>query len=222
VDAGVHLLNGLISYWKVDESGLPFADSKGTNPFTGGGGSGAAGAPGKINTAASFNGTAGSYFNCPSSSSLNPPGDFTWSVWLYSTNGSAALFALSKGDYTLEPPTQFYLGYGDANGFFFGGSQDSIVHPLNTWYHLIGWWDSATQCDNCQVNNGAVFTGPVRARVLTSSSLNFGALANNSAPLGNWNGRIDEIGYWSRKLTDAEKTQLYNGGAGWAFSNFTA
>jgi hypothetical protein len=37
---------------------------------------------------------------------------------------------------------------------------------------------------------------------------------------GAFSGMLDEIGFWKRKLTAAEITALYNGGAGLPFSSF--
>jgi hypothetical protein len=38
----------------------------------------------------------------------------------------------------------------------------------------------------------------------------------------NWNGQIDEVGYWKRVLTSGERTSLYGGGSGLAYSSFNS
>lgn len=46
-----------------------------------------------------------------------------------------------------------------------------------------------------------------------SNSANF-TIGNRDTGSEFWNGAIDEVGFWSRALSQAEITQLYNGGAG--------
>ncbi|MFM7911188.1 MAG: hypothetical protein ACKO9W_03325, partial [Bacteroidota bacterium] len=39
-----------------------------------------------------------------------------------------------------------------------------------------------------------------------------GLAAHQSAYLNNWNGKLDDIGVWNRKLTQQEISTLFNGG----------
>jgi hypothetical protein len=222
----VHLLNALISYWRMetiplgavpDEMGLnPLAQSN-TVPIV----------VGKVGNAASFNNpTANNFLRAPTSSSLAPAGDFTWQMWVNVDPAMASNFLMAKYDGT----TFQYFFYHDtttANGIIFGATNTSgapaISHvPLtpSTWTHLVGWYDSSTQKVSLRVNDSVTYTGATAAAfAAVTTELEVGG---NGSSAGTVKGMIDELGFWGRKLTAGEITALYNGGAGLPFSSFTA
>jgi hypothetical protein len=45
---------------------------------------------------------------------------------------------------------------------------------------------------------------------------------NDTANIFRWDGLIDEVGFWKRVLTSAERTELYNSGNGRDYAYITA
>jgi hypothetical protein len=81
-----------------------------------------------------------------------------------------------------------------------------------TWYFVVAWYDPTANKAYLQINNGTP------DEVAFSSGLNTGAvdlyLGSYRNVTGFLDGRIDEVGIWSRVLASDERTSLYNGGAG--------
>ncbi len=57
-------------------------------------------------------------------------------------------------------------------------------------------------------------TGTTAVDIHTNNGVGFyiGQTANGSD--GHWDGKIDEVGLWTREITSAEETTLYNSGDG--------
>jgi hypothetical protein len=90
------------------------------------------------------------------------------------------------------------------------GSAGGIV--TGTWYNVIAWHDAVNNQLGISVNNVATtvaHSGGVRAGN-AEVRIGSGETGGNEE----WDGLIDEVGVWKRVLTAAERTQLYNGGAG--------
>jgi hypothetical protein len=92
------------------------------------------------------------------------------------------------------------------------------------WIHIVVWFDKANQQIGIQVNGQAntashTYGGHFCFDVSVSPVARI--IMGGSAALG-FSGAYDEIGWWSRVLTDAERSTLYNAGAGKAFSTFVA
>jgi hypothetical protein len=84
-----------------------------------------------------------------------------------------------------------------------------------TWIFIVAWHDAAANTISIQVNDGTVDSTAHTTGVFDSTAgLSIGA---GDANVQNWDGLIDECGYWRRVLTSGERTSLYNGGAGLAY-----
>lgn len=212
-----HLLNTLISYWKLDEASGTRNDSQGTNHLSD---FGAVSFAGKINNAASFPG-ASQYLTIASNASLQVTGDFTFSAWVYmSSLGSGYQGILGK---TAGGAADYLMLYDPASlGLLFqaGGvnATSGLLGAISTWYHIVGWFDSTDNKVRVRINDTTTFVSST-AGTLTQSAgaFSIGAMTGYS----NIVGLIDEVGFWKRKLTAQEITALYNGGAGLPFSSFT-
>jgi len=102
------------------------------------------------------------------------------------------------------------------------GASVGAVATINTWYHLACWYDSSDQKCRMRVNDAITYVSPTSGALNASTTAAFALGSASDGSGGMVGGQIDEVGFWKRKLNAAEITQLYNGGAGWAFSNFTA
>jgi hypothetical protein len=218
---GPHLLNTLISYWKLDEASGARADSQGSNNLAANGAP--AGVAGKINNGAQFVAASSQYLSIASNASLLVTSDFTFSLWVNLTAATVS-FPFIKDQAGVG--TDYWLLYS-ASKFTFGlvavaggpGVADTAATiTTGTWYHLVCWYDSATGQVYVRVNDAAT-TQSTAAPALIQTP---GAPFTIGGPGAYADAIVDEVGFWKRKLTGAEITALYNGGAGLPFSSFTA
>lgn len=91
-----------------------------------------------------------------------------------------------------------------------------------SWFFIDVAFTSATKQWGVAVNNGAftnVATSTTTIDLTPSEPLTLGAGWGGGTGNGFWSGLIDEVGFWARNLTVAERTALYNGGTGrtWPF-----
>ena len=98
-----------------------------------------------------------------------------------------------------------------------GVAGSSVTHPttlpLNGSYqHIVGIHDGT--------NNFLYFNGVMVGKTASSGNGSVNPIVgstimeNSQTPGRRFNGKIDEVGIWNRNLTQAEVTQLYNGGVG--------
>jgi hypothetical protein len=213
-----HLLNTLISYWKLDEASGTRNDSQGTNHLSDSGS--VPSFAGKINNAASFTGP-GQSLTIASNASLQVTSDFTFSAWVnLSSLGSGFQCIVGK---TAGGAADYLMLYDPASlGLLFqaGGvnATSGLLGATSTWYHIVGWFDSTDNKARVRINDTTTFVSST-AGTLTQSAGAFGIGGVTGIP--DVLGLIDEVGFWKRKLTAQEITALYNGGAGLPYSSFT-
>jgi len=214
------LLSTLISYWKLDEAaGVTKADSVGTNHLPDPTNCGTFAA--KINNGAYFSGTA-NVLTHASNASLQVTGDFTFSIWFRFDGGGTYI---AKGD-LLTPPADYLLDFS-VDRFRFGKDTvnyvAAIVTPtLFTWHHIVAWFDSGDGTFHLRLDDATSYVSSSGLTLVqTAGPFTIGALTYSGSPANFGNGIYDEVGFWKRKLTAAEITALYNGGAGLPFSSFT-
>jgi hypothetical protein len=235
--AGNGLLTGLVGYWGLDEASgdaidahsggltLTQAGTVGTNT-------------GIVYSAArTFPGTASNYFSRASDAATvtgNVP--FVLAGWVYITS-TAGIY-----DYTIASKFktstnsreyQIYWSRADnrfsfavsSDGTFTTGFKNVLAHSfgapsLNTWYLIIGQHDASGDTLSISVNNGTVDSTAHSAGVYVGSAeFCIGAIAN---PYHFATGRIGPVAFWkNRTLSAADRSALWNGGAGLAYSAFT-
>jgi hypothetical protein len=147
---------------------------------------------------------------------LDITGGITLSGWVHTTslNRQVIVTKLASGNnnYLLEQLNR--RGNFAINTHPYPGGVDDLfgITPINTgnWVHVVGTYDGASQ--KLYVNG-----------VLDRQRSNSGPLFTNNIPLviGNWwsatrpfTGEIDEVGVWSRALSETEILELYNNGNG--------
>lgn len=226
----------LVSYWKLEESGANTrVDSHGSNDLTA--------AASALNTANgiidnAFNGANGSSIDTELAVADNGTLSFstkfsisTWifqpdtfgvlpnssiaTKWLYNTQGEWSMQTNAGAGTQLHCLIASALDDGGGNL----GTTTGANFVENTWYHIVMVFDGdgATNADRLKVYINNVmdtlsFTGTIPS-VMQNGTADF-VIGKWPGLNRNWFGYIDETAIWSRALSGAEVTELYNGGAG--------
>jgi hypothetical protein len=207
------LLIDLQAYWKLDETSGNRADSAGANTLVDNGGLG-------YDTGMVSNGVSNTGSNkwlqvADNASFQVGDADFTLAFWIYPKGNSTFI---SKGNAFWTPDDggfivrrfetfDFTVGNGTtSNSVSFTGS------ILNAWHFVVCGYDAANDrifmSVDCATEQTAALAGGM-------GSSNTPFVVGKSLALGEpANGMLDEIGFWKRKLTNAEIDILYNFGLG--------
>lgn len=227
----VALTDGLVAYWKLDEVSGVRADALGVSSLVDNNTVGSA--AGKISNAAVFVSASAESLSAVDSVTLSTGDiDFSFAGWVQVATKTADRTFIGKWDgpgngreyevYYYQPSDRFAfavspVGNGTGAASVVGSAGGSP--SANTWYFLVAWHDSVANTINLQINNGTVDSVSYSSGVFDSSSaFVLGALSNGSVFL---DGRMDEVGFWKRTLSVAERGWLYNAGAGCTY-NFVA
>jgi len=226
ISENLNILNGLISFWELDETSGVRDDAHGSINLTPATSVGSA--AGKINNAASFNGVSygGSWLTSGHTYSLATNG-FSVSTWLNGTTSSVgpAVSQWDSGvgfivgvDSDYEGTAVFIFVLGDFPYFTL------TYHPYSAgWHHIVGTYDPTIGTSKLYVD------GVLRTTVTDIPSISLNGTANfkmgtidNGFHLGEfvYNGSVDSTGLWTRPLTDAEIVALYNNGSGLPYEQF--
>ena len=217
------LLDGLVSWWSMDEESGIRVDSV---TSTGN----------DLIVVDSVGFAAGKQSNCvdltgghlrilDTTACGNGGTDMSISGWLNTDNLSGLHLIMgrridgtqSNYEYVLDTTgtsVRFYVQ--TPSGFFI----TTWGSPLSTgiWYHIYAEYNGSTDEVGISVDNGTLQTAAV-----TGTPNDFGASGNlgvgGFGPAGDFetDGRIDELGFYSRILTPAERGELYNSGSGIAY-----
>lgn len=206
--------DGLIGYWKLDESSGTRIDSHGANDLTDN--NTVTSAAGIVAGAAQFESANSEYLSHADNAELSAGDiDFSLTAWVYLDDISNDHAVIGKGTTSVE----YQIYYTDAERFVFvvGDGVDSFFisdeTPItgSTWYFVVAWRNAATDETFIQVNNGTVYSGAGPTTVLDGSE-NF--VIGEFLEADFMAGRIDEASFWKRILTTDERADLYNGGNG--------
>ena len=207
----------LVSYWPFDSS---TNDAFGSDNGTGTGGLAYAASMAGFSNAIDCSGTDYVTFGAPAygTSSL------TFSYWVQPAG-------LGAGKYQIigDNRTGSYVGISifcnGPNDFFrcelssgagYSNTYSTSVPVAGTWYHLVVVVDKSTNTQRMYVN------GVLQSNASDSPSISgYGSLTNstfyigtaNTAGISIWEGLIDDAAWWTRALTPAEITAIYNAGA---------
>lgn len=208
------LLDGLVAYWKLDEASGNRLDSVGANHLAPTGSPG--NALGKVGNALAL-ASASSQSVGVASNAVVQAGDidFSFSVWIWLTTKAASQAILCKRSGAAYEYDLYYGVGTDRLRFFANGVEVAAATfgspALATWLHLYAQYDSVANLLGLSVNNGTLNT----AALATGGSVTSGAFAiGTESPGVYFNGRIDEVAFYKRVLTAAERTALYNAGNG--------
>jgi len=209
------LTDNLVSYWKLDESSGNAADSVGSNTLTNN--NSTAYATGKINNGADFENSSSQYLSIAdgTQSGLDITGDLSISFWWKPESHTGFTWLVSK--YLIAGNQRSYGVYYDTgntlyfvfsnNGTATSGAGYSFTPSDGTWYHIVIAYNSSG-VQTIYVNGSSIGTTSSLATSIFNSSADFWVGGGNNDP--DVDGVIDEVGIWSRTLTEVEVGQLYN------------
>lgn len=208
------LWNSLVAYYTGDNTPN---DSKGT--YNGTLVNGATYSTGKIGSAFSLDGI-NDYVNIPTfgASFSSPSSAHSYSAWV-NTIGNGYNILIQNGNTGMG--TMMGFQNSRLNMWYRGGNvsvQSTATISNNVWVHIASTYDGSGTIK--LYINGALdstFTGKTWIDGGGACATNIGSYQRFNVGLDPtlfFNGKIDEVGVWNRALTEAEVTELYNGGAG--------
>ena len=207
--------NGLVGWWKLDESSSNAADSSGnaitlTNnsatPFTGA----------KFANGAELDGST-DFFDAADSATLSQTGSITLSAWIIPDviTGSHAIvgkFDGSSESYLLSQETDEIRMYIDSSSNY--QTTDAANLAANTTYHVAGVYDSNSRTVKLYVNGllqGSTTTGTIPSSIGDDTGeFSLGAEDTGGTAANYFDGHIDDARLYNRALPPAEVSQLYN------------
>lgn len=221
------LLNELISYWKLDEeSGIRY-DSVGDKHLSDNATVGFA--AGKNNNAALFVRAANEYLSRNNVQLTPNDGSFTVSLWEYfadaATNRAGGLFVLTA-DSSLATIVVSIYNASDILSNYVTLVSDGIgtyvianyirAGLVAGWHHIITWYDASDRKVRISIDGSTISGGEISAALAGSTRYTVAQplWIGRHPALAFKEGRIDEVGVWSRALTDDERLLLYKAGAG--------
>lgn len=222
LDTQSDLTTNLEAYWKMEEpsgsrvdqiNNIALADTNGIVSITGIRGQ-----------AASFVQTNSQFLSVFNTSVLATTGNFTVSTWvMFDTRGVAQTIASINDnintdrswalDVTAANSAAFYVSTGGGFSSVTASSFGAI--NTSTWYNIIGWYSQGSHIGisiNLSVN-----TAPFTAAIKTAST-QFCVGAANTAGSFPIRGRVDEVGYWKKILSSANRADIYGNGTGNTYS----
>jgi hypothetical protein len=222
--AGVDLMPGLLSYWKMDETGLfrvgeSRHDETGNNDLT-------IVAPivsvtGKISSAVC--GLGSGYLVAAENTGLHLLGSFTITFWMaIHSTPEGWHFALAKSlyDYAISyiGPSTYQFRIYHASGGAPITAEVTHIPVLDEFVFVAAVVDEAAGEMRLSLNDGTLgggvattpFTGPIH-----ESSDVLGIMVGDGGAIANI--FLDEVGIWTRALSNAEISALYNLGVGLSY-----
>lgn len=221
----VDLITDLVSFWELEEASGVRSDAHGSNDLTDNNTVGSA--SGKVGTAADFEVSNNEYLSRPTNASLETGDiDFTFAAWVNLESANPAVVHSIVGKITGGLATEYHLYYYPAyEDFFFevaGGYIQTVgTSSVGTWYFVVGWHDSVNDQLAISLNGGS----PVTVSHATGATINAADFGIGRAIQGfsayDFDGLIDQVGFWKRLLTYSEIQALYNADAGLAYSDIS-
>jgi hypothetical protein len=220
------LLNGLVAYWKLDETSGTRFDSAGTNNLSDNGSVGSA--LGKQGNAARFD-TLDQALDGGNVLAFERTDVFSVFAWVYLTDTSSTREVIGKIHPTGQQGWEMRVDSGiltvliasnwSTNGIGVRHTGTSI--SANTWYQIGFTYDGSSSASGVKlyINGAAVVADTILEDSLTSTIVSTASLfigARFSSFASQFAGRIDEVGIWNRLLADGaggDIEQLYNSGA---------
>lgn len=230
------LLNGIEAFWELDEQGGVRADKVGSVDMDDRGGDPTT-VPTLVGSGIDIIHTQSRHLTAGRPSNLRFTNqDFTMYalVQVDDANNGGGIVTRSAGasgldNYVLRYSSttkRFLFATNESSGVL--GTRRTVVSNITEdvtaggiWYHIFAWFDSTEESINLEVNMSGVNTA-IHASGISGADpdLYIGRYVNDAGASFFFNGKIDQVGFWSRKLTGNERNTLYNNGAGLAFSQF--
>jgi hypothetical protein len=225
------VITNLVSYWPCNEASGNLLDVHGSNTLTETSGTIDA-TTGKVGGARDFEVGDTEYFEIADNASLSP-GDttFTFAAWVQLESTGADRVVIGKYQTTSNQREYFLLYNNTSSRFEFrvtstGASSPTgsvLANPLGapttgTWYYVVAGHDHVANQLFISVNAGTEDTTSYSAGVFNGTgAFHIGSLGT-AGGAQHWDGLVDEVGYWAKRLSAAEIAWLYNGGTGRSYT----
>jgi hypothetical protein len=217
--AQAQLSSGLLAFWELEETaGNTRVDAAGANDLADG--TSTPNTTGKVGNAIDFEDVATDRLTIASTADLQfGDDDFTICGWFNVENIVAFAVALAKGP---ASGSYEYAVYNDLTRWHFFVSNDGTASgdiaannhgnlAAAQWDFICAWHDKTANTINIQVDDGTADSAAWSTGINAGSSdFVLGAIGSGSY----FDGFIDQLGIWSRVLSGAERTELYNSGNG--------
>jgi hypothetical protein len=216
--------SGIISWWQGDGSAGDATD--GNNGILM---NGSAFASGKVGQAFSFDGID-DFVRIPNSANLNPTGSFSIDAWIYPTQAVLGVIVYKWGDeqdwvdqrsYALEYHADGGIGFAISDSAHQHDLPFHVFHTsaglatLNTWSHIAAVYDKNSGARRIYVNGvkAAERIDPPIAVWNGIADVSIGTKLISSSTFGyEFAGRIDEVDFFSKALTDSEIHSIFAAG----------
>lgn len=214
----------LISYWEMEEASGTRADSHGSNDLTDN--NTVTQNTGKKGNAAEFTGANNEYLSLADNDSISYSGDFSCAFWFYWSSGANPRligkfggFADAEWEARIQFTSTNILRFATYNSGGTTFNLDGAAVGGSTWTLGILTYTAATRTMTVSVNAGTRATRTITGDIGNEP----GAFAIGSAHGdSDLTGRMDEVGFWKRALSEAEEAWLYNAGAGRTYAEIAA
>ena len=221
VDTGNTLTTSLVSYYKLEDANDFWSTNNLTNfnsvTFV----------TGKVNNAASFNGTT-NYLQLasPLSTAIDNISIFFW-VNIPTASEKGIFFHNGLDSAGTVDGYSLGVGSGDADtlGNHLIGLVDQVAWMdfgtnIGTGWHFVGMIRNAGTWTG-YIDNAAAATTFTTVPITPSGNFQIGVDSPANSFSRYWKDKIDEFGFWTKVLSSQERTDLYNGGAGQTMILFT-
>lgn len=221
--------DGLVAWWSLDETSSTRYDSQGTNHLT------------DINTVTAVSGKQGNaadfekdnleYLSRPSSAQLQmSTSDIYIGAWIKIEDTIVANPAVvsklgtnnKEFNIRLNPSGTVDFVVYDSAGTSSSFATSTTALAYGQWYYVEGWTDKANRTVYVNINNGtpgsATWGSNENRNGAGTSNFLVGARDWNGSIGNYWDGWMDEVIYFKRLLSPAERAWLYNSGQGRAYS----
>jgi hypothetical protein len=186
---------------------------------------------GKSGNAFTFNGT-NAYVTLSPSACIFGTNSMSMSLWFYPNSGNVIQSLVHKGMTTSFSPgfeilldnrfnsNQRGITFGLSDGVDFEVISTVGSYTATSWNHLICTWDVVNKTVKIYINGAE--TTYTQVSVTNAGFSGISSFDNDivNVQIGRYdtsyylNGKIDELNFWSKKLTSTEVTELYNTGTG--------
>jgi Concanavalin A-like lectin/glucanases superfamily len=218
------LKTNLVAWWKLDEVDGVRLNSVNPTQFIFSPNGSVTSTVGKINLAASPS-SSGSFLTTPHDALLSMNGDFSIQLWAKFPNWSnfQSYYLVRKSLRTNLPGSTDYEISVDNNSlsvydFNAGGvlfsksfSPNSTFFNGTSWFHFVITYSATTQRVKCYIDGIDIIPTSFKQAALVGVNTPL-TIGSNTSTGGSV--LLDETAIWRRTLSQAEVSQLYNGGAG--------
>ena len=214
------LLDGLMGYWKLDESSAPTCYDATENNLDGTNTDITYTAGGKIGRCYTFNGTSS---NVALGTGICQPTDgLSLDFWIKSA-GSASTTLIASNfasvtnwyGYAVFFTSGGYIRFQLADG---AGTMYQLTTTTNlkgtTWHHIVCTWDNTSNVVYIYVDNGTPTQGEFAVNLVYHANCNLHFGSNEVGSGSFYPGDLDEFSIYNRDLTSDEVAESWGDGDG--------